>query len=132
MSASTARLDASREFDPGLYNDDLRPVGGRGAQLDLGELHHGLDGKRDGAFRYANGWNLRGLAALAIGLGVALIGHVVPALDGLNDYSWFIGLAVGGAAYYVLMKPVTAMVAPEQRIERRVHHEDVAEAGLAS
>ena len=128
---------APTEAPPGPVDaPEIGPVAGimlvdfflvRRKQYDLASFY-----RRDGAFEYSNGWNPRGLAALAIGLAVGLIGHVIPALDGLNDYSWFIGIAVGGAAYYVLMKPVTALVPPEQRIEGRVDHEDVAEAGLVS
>jgi NCS1 family nucleobase:cation symporter-1 len=63
--------------------------------------------ERDGAYGYAGGWNVRALVALAVGLSCGLVGHVVPSLDSLNDYSWFIGLAIGALMYLALMRPVT-------------------------
>jgi NCS1 family nucleobase:cation symporter-1 len=74
---------------------------------------------RTGQYEYQGGWHVRGLAALAIGMGAALIGHVVPALDGLSDYAWFVGIAVGGLAYWILM-PREPEPEPEPARSRRV------------
>jgi nucleobase:cation symporter-1, NCS1 family len=74
----------------------------RRRQYDLDSFY-----ERDGAYGYSGGWNLRALAALLVGLLCGLVGHVVPALDSLSDYSWFIGLAIGGLMYLALMRPET-------------------------
>jgi nucleobase:cation symporter-1, NCS1 family len=59
--------------------------------------------RRHGAYEYQHGFNNRALLALAAGVGVALIGLVVPALRGLYDYAWFVGLIVSGGLYLLLM-----------------------------
>jgi NCS1 family nucleobase:cation symporter-1 len=73
----------------------------RGRRYDLDSFY-----RRDGEYAYAGGWNPRALIALAVGLMCGLIGHIVPSLHSLNDYSWFIGLGIGGLAYLALMRPV--------------------------
>ena len=57
----------------------------------------------DGAYRYTRGWNLRALAATAVGCGLAWGGLWVPALKPLYDYAWFVGFFAAGALYWVLM-----------------------------
>lgn len=59
---------------------------------------------RGGFYEFWRGFNLRAVAALVLGSGVALVGLVVPALRFLYDYSWFIGFAVGFLAYLALMR----------------------------
>jgi NCS1 family nucleobase:cation symporter-1 len=59
---------------------------------------------RNGIYEYGNGFNGRALSALAIGVGVALMGLLVPAVRWLYDYAWFVGFFVSGALYYVFMK----------------------------
>ena len=44
------------------------------------------------------------MAALAIGIAVALLGLVVPPLRLLYDYAWFVGFGVSGAVYVMLMQ----------------------------
>lgn len=66
---------------------------------------------RSGQYAYQSGWNVRGLSALAVGLFAALAGNVVPGLGGLADYAWFIGLGVGGLAYYFAMLPDASVAA---------------------
>ena len=48
-------------------------------------------------------WVVIGLS-IAAGIFVALIGVVVPSLGWLYSYAWFVGFAVSGAAYILLMK----------------------------
>ena len=48
------------------------------------------------------------MVALAAGIGVALIGLVVPPLKFLYDYAWFVGFAVAGAVYVALMSGIGA------------------------
>jgi len=59
---------------------------------------------RGGAYEYSAGFNWLAVAALAFGAGTALVGLVVPALQTLYDYSWFVGFSVSFAVYYALMK----------------------------
>ncbi|MBI4237829.1 MAG: NCS1 family nucleobase:cation symporter-1 [Deltaproteobacteria bacterium] len=67
----------------------------------------------NGVYQYTNGWNLRALAALLVGVlpnvpgFLAQIGLVeatrFPTLNALYHYAWFIGFAGAGASYYTLM-----------------------------
>ena len=59
--------------------------------------------RRNGIYEYRRGFNYRGIAALALGIAVALIGLVVPSLRWLYDYAWFVGFFVSGLAYLALM-----------------------------
>ncbi len=87
------------------YSGFLGPIAGifiadywvvRKARLSLADLY-----ARDGIY---GGWNGRAVAALLGGVGVALVGLVVPALRPLYDYAWFAGFAVAFALYAVLMR----------------------------
>jgi nucleobase:cation symporter-1, NCS1 family len=66
---------------------------------------------RGGAYEYSRGVNWRAVCALALGVGTALVGLVVPPLRGLYDYSWLVGFTVSFIAYYALMpsQPEAAM-----------------------
>jgi NCS1 family nucleobase:cation symporter-1 len=44
------------------------------------------------------------MIALVAGVGIALIGYFVPALEPLYKLSWFTGFAVSFFLYYFLMK----------------------------
>ena len=66
----------------------------------------------DGVYR---GWNLRAIAATAIGCGLAWGGLVIPALKPLYDYAWFVGFFASGLAHIAL--------APHQKREIRERHE---------
>jgi NCS1 family nucleobase:cation symporter-1 len=59
--------------------------------------------RRNGIYEYRRGLNYRGIAALALGIAVALAGLVVPSLRWLYDYAWFVGFFVSGLAYLALM-----------------------------
>jgi len=59
--------------------------------------------RRGGAYEYSNGFNYRALAALALGVIVALVGLLVPPLRWLYDYAWFVGFLVSAVAYTLLM-----------------------------
>ncbi|HWF51660.1 MAG TPA: cytosine permease, partial [Solirubrobacteraceae bacterium] len=69
---------------------------------------------RSGDYAYRDGWNVRGLLALAVGLFAALAGNVIPGLGGLANYGWFIGLAVGAVAYYLAMLPDASVASSRQ------------------
>jgi NCS1 family nucleobase:cation symporter-1 len=60
--------------------------------------------RRNGVYEFTNGVNYRGLAALVLGIAVALVGLVVPSMRWLYDYAWFVGFAVSGLVYVILMK----------------------------
>lgn len=47
----------------------------------------------------SGGFNYGALAALAGGIGVALLGMALPALRWLSDSAWFAGFAAGGALH---------------------------------
>src|SRR5205814_2300040 len=46
--------------------------------------------RRGGAYEYLQGFNLRAIVALAVGVTVALLGLAAPAVRWLYDYAWFI------------------------------------------
>ena len=71
----------------------------RHRQLVVADLY-----RSDGVYEYQHGFNRRALLALALGIGVALVGLVVPALHWLYDYAWFVGLMVSGGLYILLMR----------------------------
>jgi len=50
----------------------------------------------DGIYR---GWNVRAIAATAVGCALAWGGLVVPVLRPLYDYAWFVGFFAAGAAH---------------------------------
>src|ERR1019366_5697797 len=90
------------------YSGLLGPIAGvmiadyflvRRAHLKLDDLY-----RRNGIYEYNNGINLRAVAALAVGIAVALLGLVIPALRWLYDYAWFVGFGVSGAVYVMLMQ----------------------------
>jgi NCS1 family nucleobase:cation symporter-1 len=90
------------------YSGLLGPIAGimvadyfivRKAELRVDDLY-----RRGGLYEYSNGVNWRGIAALACGIIVALLGLVIPAMRWLYDYAWFIGFVVSGAVYVGLMQ----------------------------
>jgi len=89
------------------YSGLLGPVAGimivdyfliRGTLLDANSLY-----QHSGRYGYSRGINPRAIAALAIGVFLALIGLAVPALHFLYDYAWFVGFFAAGATYFLLM-----------------------------
>lgn len=92
----------------GYIGGALGPVGGimladfylvRRRHYDLRSFY-----VRGGEYEYTNGWNLRAVAATALGLIVSFVGLVIQPLAVLLDYSWFVGLAVAFVAYSLLMR----------------------------
>ena len=71
----------------------------RGTELDVNSLYH-----REGVYYYTKGINPRSMVALALGVGIALIGLFVEPLHFLYDYAWFVGFFTAGAAYIAMMK----------------------------
>jgi NCS1 family nucleobase:cation symporter-1 len=90
------------------YSGLLGPVAGimvtdyfliRKTELDLNALY-----QRGGAYSYTNGINPRAVAALVLGVVIALVGLFVGPLRFLYDYAWFVGFFTAGAAYWALMR----------------------------
>ena len=80
------------------YSSFLGPIAGilicdyfiiRDQHLEVKDLYI-----RNGIYEYKNGFNPKGIIALAAGVFVALIGLIVPPLHFLYDYAWFVGFAV--------------------------------------
>ena len=60
--------------------------------------------QEDGEYRYEGGWNINALVGAGIG---AVFSTVVPTFTTLlpswwGTYGWFFGVAIGGAAYWIL------------------------------
>ena len=90
------------------YSGLLGPVAGimvsdyfliRKTELDVNSLYH-----REGIYYYTKGINPRAMAALALGVVIALIGLFVQPLHFLYDYAWFVGFFTAGAGYVAMMK----------------------------
>jgi nucleobase:cation symporter-1, NCS1 family len=60
--------------------------------------------RRGGLYEYKRGFNSAAILSLVAGVGLALIGLVVPAVHWLYDYAWFVGFAVAGGLYILLMR----------------------------
>ncbi len=95
------------------YSGLLGPVAGimvcdyfliRKTELDVNSLYH-----REGAYHYTKGINPRAIAALVLGVAVALVGLAAPALHFLYDYAWFVGFFTAGILYLALMRFVAPM-----------------------
>ena len=73
----------------------------RSGVVDVAALY-----QENGQYRYTNGWNANALIAAAIGILFSSIlpnfTHVLPSWWGV--YGWFFGVAIGGAAYYALVR----------------------------
>jgi NCS1 family nucleobase:cation symporter-1 len=94
------------------YSALLGPIAGimiadyfviRKSQLNLSDLY-----RRNGIYEYDNGIHGRAVIALVMGIAVALLGLVVPALRLLYDYAWFVGFGVSGAAYVMMVQRAEA------------------------
>jgi NCS1 family nucleobase:cation symporter-1 len=90
------------------YSGLLGPIAGimiadyfilRKCELDVNALY-----RADGKYAYTRGVNWNAIIALALGIAVALIGLIVPALRWLYDYAWFVGFFVAGIVYLSLMR----------------------------
>jgi NCS1 family nucleobase:cation symporter-1 len=57
-----------------------------------------------GGYTYKGGFNLKAVYALVAGVVVALIGLVIPEVNFLYDYAWFVGFAVAFFVYLFLMR----------------------------
>ena len=76
----------------------------RGRELRLEDLY-----LPDGVYR---GWNIRAIAATAIGCALAWGGLIVPALKPLYDFAWFVGFFASAIAH-IALAPCGATPAPQ-------------------
>jgi NCS1 family nucleobase:cation symporter-1 len=90
------------------YSSFLGPIAGilicdyfiiRDQHLEVKDLYI-----RNGIYEYNKGFNPKGIASLASGIFVALIGLIITPLHFLYDYAWFVGFAVSFVVYYLLMR----------------------------
>jgi nucleobase:cation symporter-1, NCS1 family len=90
------------------YSGLLGPVAGimvadyfliRKTELDINSLYH-----RDGAYHYSKGINPRAIAALILGVAIALIGLAINSMHFLYDYAWFVGFFTAGISYVAMMR----------------------------
>ena len=71
----------------------------RKTEIQLEELY-----KYEGAYTYSGGFNPAAITALVIGIGLALIGYFIPALNILYTLSWFSGFLISFIIYYFMMR----------------------------
>jgi nucleobase:cation symporter-1, NCS1 family len=71
----------------------------RKRQLVVGDLY-----RYGGVYEYWKGFNPTAIVALAVGVAIALVGAVVPALHWVYDYAWFVGFIIAGGLYSLLMR----------------------------
>lgn len=57
----------------------------------------------EGDYTYDNGFNNKAIIALICGIAVAMVGLVIPSLDFLYDYAWFVGFGISFVVYYFIM-----------------------------
>lgn len=90
------------------YSGLLGPIAGvliadyffvRKQSLDVKDLY-----TRGGAYEFSGGINWKAVAALGVGVTVALIGLFAENLRFLYDYAWFVGFGIAFFAYRILMR----------------------------
>ena len=102
------------------YSALLGPIAGiliadyffiRRTELDVGDLF-----RREGAYRYKNGWNPVAIIALVLGVlpnvpgflkAAGALSAVPTVFESFYTYAWFVGLFVSGGCHYLLTKLVT-------------------------
>lgn len=114
------------------YSALLGPVAGilltdyfliRQRQLQVTDLY-----RHQGIYTYRNGYNIRAIVALLVGVLPNVPGFLVqvqalpagsvpPMLADLYHYAWFVGLTLAGGAYYILMRNQAGIIAAEETTE---------------
>jgi len=76
------------------------------------ELNHDALFSEHGEYAYGNGWNMRAIVALVIGVlpnlpgflkAAGFIATTAPIFEVLYTYAWFVGLAISALLYFLLM-----------------------------
>jgi NCS1 family nucleobase:cation symporter-1 len=103
------------------YSGLLGPIAGimvadyfliRKTELEVNSLYHAR-----GAYQYTKGINPRAIAALVLGVFIALVGLAVKPLHFLYDYAWFVGFFTAGAIYAGLMRGMAPTQIPFADLE---------------
>jgi NCS1 family nucleobase:cation symporter-1 len=104
------------------YSGLLGPIAGimiadyfvvRKAELKVNDLY-----LRGGDYEYQGGVNIRALISLGLGIAVALLGVVVPAVRWLYDYAWFVGFLVSAVAYVAMSNRTQERAVRSQELRR--------------
>ncbi|MBA5850347.1 NCS1 family nucleobase:cation symporter-1 [Clostridium sp. cel8] len=56
----------------------------------------------NGVYTYNKGFNPKAMISLAVGIVAALIGKIIPSLNILSNYAWFVGFGVSFVIYYLI------------------------------
>jgi NCS1 family nucleobase:cation symporter-1 len=75
-------------------------------QVQVAEL---FNDQPSGAYWYKNGVNPKAVAALAPAVVIGLVFTLVPQLQHLAPFNWFIGAFLGAVFYYFLARPSVAL-----------------------
>jgi NCS1 family nucleobase:cation symporter-1 len=73
----------------------------RNKRFELGDLY-----RPEGTYTYNSGWNWRAIIATVVGCTFAWIGLIVPSLERLYGYAWFVGFGAAGLTHYILMRSI--------------------------
>ncbi|HKD11208.1 MAG TPA: NCS1 family nucleobase:cation symporter-1 [Thermoanaerobaculia bacterium] len=65
-----------------------------------------------GVYRYRRGWNWKAVAATAVGCALAWGGKILPLLEPLYAYGWFVGFAASGLLYWAMARVPSEAAAP--------------------
>ena len=115
------------------YSGLLGPVAGimvsdyfliRKTELDVNSLYHS-----EGAYHYAKGINPRAIAALILGVAIALVGLFVKPLHFLYDYAWFVGFFTAGGAYVVLIRSSEFNSVPTRSLDAAAAEPEIDRGG---
>lgn len=98
----------------------------RKRRLDLAQLY-----RPRGIYSYAKGFNVRAVAALLVGWGIAALGLAVPGLRFLWSGGWIFSLLGGLFAYWLLMRGERSVIG-EERFETITRDETPAQEPAAT
>lgn len=80
----------------------------RRQQVDLDAMYQAGP---ESPYWYQGGLNMRAVVAFVVGAAIAAVLALVPMFGTIAPFSWFIGVAISGALYWILMRVMPAHVA---------------------
>lgn len=118
------------------YSSLLGPIGGimiadyyfiRKKQLQVDDLY-----TYEGIYYYKNGFNIKAIAAIILGIipnvpGFLIQINLLPKdfvwlwVSDIYNYAWFAGFIISGLVYYILMKPVLSVRKGETEFRDQIH-----------